>query len=90
MTTHRILNITLFVGILAAYAVVMDSDHRAEMAESQSLLDAQKQAQYELQKELAAAKVCRETHGNSAIAWTADGELVCVPRQPRYLKKAAL
>lgn len=88
--THRIINILLFIGILSAYAVVMNADYSTEMAESQELLDAQKQAQRELQKELAAAKVCRETHGNSAIAWTADGELVCVPRKPRYITKAAL
>lgn len=87
---HRLINVALFIGIMASYAVVMDSDHRAEMRESADLLDAQRQAQREAKRDMAAAKVCRETHGNSSFTWTADGGLVCVPRKPRNITKASL
>jgi hypothetical protein len=42
--------------------------------------DAEIQAQHEYRKELAAAKLCRETHGESLVSWSAAGELVCIPR----------
>lgn len=87
--THRLLNIALFLGILGAYAFVMNlDDHGAEMAESASLLDAQRAAQRELKRDMAAAKACRELHGESGFTWTADGQLVCVPRKPLRLAKA--
>lgn len=40
----------------------------------------QTQAQREFKRDLAAAKLCRETVGESLIRYTAAGELVCVPR----------
>ena len=42
--------------------------------------DAQKQAQDDFHKEVAAAEICRETPGESLISWNAAGELVCIPR----------
>jgi hypothetical protein len=79
--SHRILNIALFIFIMGAYAFVMQEDYSSEMAESASLLDAQKAAQRELNRDMAAAKFCRENFGNSGMQWTVDGELVCVPRK---------
>lgn len=89
MNTHRIINVLLFIGILAAYGFVMNADYSAEMAESQSLLDAQNAEQREYRRDMAAAKLCRETHGESGFTWTADGQLVCVPRKPQRLAKAS-
>ena len=48
--------------------------------DSMSQTDAEKQAQAELRKEVAEAKMCRETHGESLVRHTADGLTVCVPR----------
>lgn len=88
---HRLINIALFIGILASYAFVMHmDDKRVEMEESASLLDAQRAAQLELKRDMAAARACRETHGESSFTWTADGQLVCVPRKPQRIAKASL
>lgn len=48
--------------------------------EPSEILDARNQAHAEFRRDLAAAKLCRETHGQSGFSWTADGELVCLPR----------
>ena len=91
MNAHRILNVLQFVGIVASYAAMMQmDDHSAEMAESGALLDAQKAAQLELKRDMAAAKACRESHGESGFTWTQDGQLVCIPRKPQRLAKASL
>lgn len=52
---------------------------------SPSLSDAQAQAQRELRRELAAAKMCRETHGESILGYDAGGQEVCIPRG--YVKR---
>lgn len=48
--------------------------------DAHSQTDAEKKAQTEFRKELAEAKMCRETVGESLIRHTADGQTVCVPR----------
>jgi hypothetical protein len=58
-------------------------DHHSEHAQAQALNDAQQQAAREFRRDLAAAQLCRETVGESAIQWTAAGALVCVPRKGR-------
>ena len=40
----------------------------------------QTQAQREFKRDMAAAKLCREQHGEAGFTWTAAGELVCIPR----------
>lgn len=85
--SHRLLNWTLAGAIVLLYAAVQQLDgidsHAEEMAVSASLSDAQKQAAAETRRDMAAARACRETHGNSGYQWTADGELVCVPRKKK-------
>ena len=48
--------------------------------DSASTTDAQAQARAELHRDLAAARICREDHGDASFTWTVDGELVCIPR----------
>ena len=83
--SHRILNWALAGAIVLLYAAVQQLDgidsHSEEMAVAASISDAQKQAAEETKRDLAAARLCRESHGNSGYQWTADGELVCVPRK---------
>ena len=45
----------------------------------------QTQAQREFKRDMAAAKLCREQHGESLVSWSAAGELVCIPRG--YIKR---
>jgi hypothetical protein len=52
-------------------------------SESKSLRDAQAQAQRAFFHDVEAAKACRQLHGESLIRYTADGELVCVPRHSK-------
>jgi hypothetical protein len=48
---------------------------------TQSVVDAQQDAEQSLRIDMAAAALCREQYGNSAFTWTAGGELVCIPRK---------
>ena len=45
--------------------------------------DAKQYVSADMRKELAAAKLCRETHGESGYTWSVSGELVCIPRGVR-------
>lgn len=65
----------------SAYRLDYPSIYQSELDQSQALIDAQKQAAAELRRDLAAARICRETHGEASFAWTHDGELVCIPRR---------
>jgi hypothetical protein len=56
-------------------------DVQTELAVQQSLVDAQKQAQAELRRDLAAAALCRHQHGEAGYTWNAAGQLVCIPRR---------
>ena len=67
------------VWLLGYYGPSLDR-HASEWHESQALIDAQRAAVREFHKDMAAAKLCRETHGESLVRWSAAGELVCVPR----------
>ena len=57
------------------------ADHHAEWLAAQDLADAQRQAATAHQRELRAARQCRQQHGESALVWTADDMPVCVPRR---------
>lgn len=72
----------LIVAILGVLGPALD-DNSAEWQQSSDLSDAQRQARQQLRKELAAARMCRETAPGAALVWTADGEAVCVPRTLR-------
>ncbi|MCF8156416.1 MAG: hypothetical protein K9K35_10460 [Rhodoferax sp.] len=84
---------------LAALAIVtvvgvmqhLDSidDHHSEHARAIVLEDAQRDAARELRRDLAAAALCREQHGESGIAWTEAGALVCIPRKGKRTQHAA-
>lgn len=57
------------------------ADHHAEWLAAQDLANAQRQAATAHQRELRAARQCRQQHGESALVWTADDMPVCVPRR---------
>ena len=86
MNPYRLLDVIcvaalvgLFTFLLAFVGPSLD-DHSAEMRSTQALSDAQKQAARELRRDMAAAALCREQHGEAGYQFTAAGELVCIPR----------
>lgn len=85
----KAINITcavLFALVLGtAHLLDGPDDHHAEWAQAQALSDAQKQAQRELRRDMAAAKVCREQHGEAGFSWTEAGSLVCHPKRGRTM-----
>ena len=74
-----ILGAILICYLVGVFGPALDS-HARDWPQSQALVDAQRAAVREFHKDMAAAKLCRETHGESLVRWTAAGELVCVPR----------
>jgi len=66
---------------VTAYLGPSIDDIAADLAVQQSIVDAQEQARSELRRDLAAAKLCREIHGEAGYQWTAAGQLVCTPRK---------
>lgn len=79
-------NAAVIFGILFAlggFGGLLNSceDRSAEWKESQAVIDAQIAAQKDYRKQKAAQDLCLATVGESAAAWTADGELVCKPRK---------
>ena len=65
--------------LVGVFGPALDS-HASEWPQSQALVDAQRAAVREFHKDMAAAKLCRQEHGESSFTWTAAGELVCIPR----------
>ena len=61
------------------------ADHHAEWLAAQDLADAQRQAATAHQRDLRAARQCRQQHGESALVWTADDMPVCVPRRATWV-----
>ena len=86
-TPYRLRDVALIAGVVAAMACFTaylgpsPDDIRADLAVQQSIVDAQEQARVELRRDLAAAKLCREIHGEAGYQWTAAGQLVCTPRK---------
>jgi len=74
----------LIAWLLAYFGPWLD-DIDAATTSAITAADAERQAQAEFHKDLAAAKLCRETVGESLVSWNADGELVCIPRG--YIKR---
>lgn len=91
----RLLDLAIVIALVALICCLLGVvgpalDARAgEYQESQSLVDAQRAAVLAFKKDMAAAKLCRETHGESLIRWTAGGELVCVPRHSKQAVRLA-
>jgi len=61
------------------------ADHQHEWLQARDLADAQAQAATAHQRELRAARHCRQLHGEAALVWTADDMPVCVPRRATRL-----
>ena len=78
----------LLCWLLGVFGPALDA-HASEWPQSQALVDAQRAAVREFHKDMAAAKLCRETHGESLVRWTAAGELVCVPRHSKQAQRLA-
>ena len=74
-----ILGALLICALVGVFGPALDN-HASEWPASQALVDAQHAAVREFHKDMAAAKLCRQAHGESGFTWTADGELVCIPR----------
>ena len=80
--------VLVIVWLLGYYGPSLDR-HASEWTESQALIDAQRAAVGAFKRDMAAAKLCRETHGESLVRWTAAGELVCVPRHSKQAQRLA-
>lgn len=78
------------IALLLTTSYMLDEpdDHSTENAIAVDLEDAQRMQDAELRRDMAAAKQCREEHGESGFTWTVDNRLVCIPRRGR--KVAAL
>lgn len=83
MTAHRLVNIALTAGMVAATAAILSTghlldDHSADWHQSTVLADAQKAAQIAARTERAAQQLCVRIKGpNAAHKWTPSGELIC-------------
>ena len=77
---HSSLGALLICYLVGVFGPALDSHHASEWPQSQALVDAQRAAVREFHKDMAAAKLCRQEHGESSFTWTAAGELVCIPR----------
>jgi len=83
MTAHRLVNIALTAGMVAATAAILSTGHLLddnsdEWAQSSALADAEKAARSEQLRERAAAQLCIKMRGPGAgYRWTDDGDLVC-------------
>lgn len=77
----------LAIALLLSTSYKLDGidDHSAENAIAVDLEDAQRTADAELRRDLAAAKQCRLEHGESGFTWTADNRLVCIPRRGKAM-----
>lgn len=73
---------SLFAACLVGMSVITPvEDNRSEWKASETLKAEEKKAQSELRRDMAAAAVCREQHGESSFTWTEAGQLVCIPRR---------
>ena len=75
-----------------AYLLDAPSEIEAMVATARAVTDAEEQAARELRRDLAAARLCRELHGEAGYQWSAAGEVVCIPRRGKRVdtKVAAL
>jgi hypothetical protein len=78
--TTWLLSATACLILSAGHLLDKMPNNHAEWAASQSLIDAQKQAQADAKKEKAARAICKE-YGEAVPTWDADGQLICKPRR---------
>ena len=79
--TGPLFDLILVTAIVAAIAYLLGVfGPSLDERDSASSRDAQTQAQRDTRRDLAAAALCREQHGETGFTWTAAGELVCIPR----------
>ena len=88
MTSHRLINILAAIAVVALFAAIQHQDALDEIkhakAHTVALADAQIAAARALRRDMAAAALCREEHGEAGYAWTEAGALVCIPRKGKY------
>lgn len=83
--THRALDVLMVVCVTAFACWLLGVfGPSLDAYDSGSTNAARSQAKRELRRDLAAAKLCREAHGESSFQWTAADELVCIPRQGKH------
>lgn len=83
-------NATLAALLLSMFAMgqMLDAptDHSAEMAVSADLMQAQRDSQIAMRREVAGAAFCRGLVGESAPVWNEDGQLsACQPRKGKMV-----
>jgi hypothetical protein len=77
--------VVLFIVFVTAFLGPSLDDIDADLATQQTIVDAQERAQADLRRDLAAAKLCRLTLGESSFTWTEAGQLVCIPRRGKQV-----
>jgi hypothetical protein len=85
MTSHRLINWLAALAVVALFAAVQHQDAldaiRDKQAQVASTVEAQRTQDRLLRRDLAAAALCREQHGEAGYQWNAADQLVCVPRK---------
>ena len=94
MTTHRIINWLLAAAMatILCTAYLLDGPNiiSTEQAHYMSLVDAKRDAARTQRRDLAAAALCREQHGEATFTWTAADQLVCIPRKGKYKTRGVI
>jgi hypothetical protein len=78
--TTWLLSATACLILSASHLLDKIPDHRSDWAASQSLIDAQKQAEADARKEKAARAICKE-YGEAVPTWDFHGQLDCKARR---------
>jgi len=73
-----IFNYFLVIGLVFVLAA---SFHLDDLWAPGELPEATDPVSIELRRDLEAAKICREAHGEAGFTWAEDGRLVCLPRR---------
>ena len=85
-TVKRLIDVLSLIFTVCAFLYLLgifgpNRDRQvSQYHESQSLIDAERAALSAFKRDMAAAKLCRQEHGEAGFTYTADGELVCIPR----------
>ena len=84
MSLNHFINLALAAAIAAclsmAWMLDAPSDMQALIDTARASTDAEQQAARDLRRDLAAARLCRELHGDSGYQWSAAGEVICIQR----------
>lgn len=75
-----------FVVVLGALGQSMDAhDANRQADRQQSITHGTSHQGTELRRNLSAADLCRDRHGEAGFTWTAAGKLVCIPRRGKQI-----